>query len=359
MNVRRHVTLALALAGTLAALAAFGGAAATAGISAGCAPRAGAASAASPPAVALERVAGDFAQPLYVAAPPGDTHRLFVVEKTGRIRIVKDGVLLPEPFLDLSGLVSTSGEQGLLSMAFHPRFAANGRFYVDYTEPRRRHPCGALRRLDVGPRRRRPGHAQGDPSRAPALRQPQRRAAPVRPRRQALRGHGRRWQRRRPAGPGAGPAKPARQAPAHHSGYLTAQGRHLRQGAAQPVALLVRPRHRRPLDRRRGTEPARGDRPPASGSPAGRQPRMERLRGHAGLRPRRRCASSTRTASSGPSSSTRTTSARASPAATSTGGRRSRACAASTSSATSPAGASGRWTGHAHLASDCRGRTAS
>jgi glucose/arabinose dehydrogenase len=83
--------------------------------------------------VALERVAGDFEQPLYVAAAPGDTHRLFVVEKTGRIRIVKDGVLVPEPFLDLSRLVSTSGEQGLLSMAFHPRFAANRRFYVNYT----------------------------------------------------------------------------------------------------------------------------------------------------------------------------------------------------------------------------------
>jgi glucose/arabinose dehydrogenase len=46
---------------------------------------------------------------------------------------VKDGSVLPGPFLDLSALVSTGGERGLLSMAFHPRYAENGRFYVDYT----------------------------------------------------------------------------------------------------------------------------------------------------------------------------------------------------------------------------------
>ncbi len=91
------------------------------------------AEAAAPTAVALERVPGDFSQPLYVAAPPGDGGRLFVVEKAGLIRIVKDGEVLPVPFLDLTDRVSTSGEQGLLSMAFHPRYAANGRFYVNFT----------------------------------------------------------------------------------------------------------------------------------------------------------------------------------------------------------------------------------
>ena len=58
---------------------------------------------------------------------------MFVVEKTGRIVIVKDGALLARPFLDISGKVTNGGEQGLLSMAFHPRYAANGRFFVDYT----------------------------------------------------------------------------------------------------------------------------------------------------------------------------------------------------------------------------------
>jgi hypothetical protein len=56
-----------------------------------------------------------------------------VVEKTGRIRIVAGGLVLPAPFLDLSALVSGDSEQGLLSMAFHPRYADNGRFFVDYT----------------------------------------------------------------------------------------------------------------------------------------------------------------------------------------------------------------------------------
>ncbi len=55
------------------------------------------------------------------------------MEKTGRIVIVKDGALLARPFLDISGKVTKGGEQGLLSMAFHPRYAANGRFFVDYT----------------------------------------------------------------------------------------------------------------------------------------------------------------------------------------------------------------------------------
>jgi glucose/arabinose dehydrogenase len=89
--------------------------------------------AAAPPAVSLQKVPGTFDQPLYVTAPPGDTTRLFVVEKTGRIRIVQNGALLAQPFLDLSGSVSSTGERGLLSMAFDPAYASNGRFSVDYT----------------------------------------------------------------------------------------------------------------------------------------------------------------------------------------------------------------------------------
>jgi hypothetical protein len=95
------------------------------------APRA---AAASPPAVSLEKLPGAFAQPVYLTAPRGDTARLFVVEKTGAIRIIKGGAVLPRPFLDISGRVSKGGEQGLLSMAFHPRYATNRRFYVNYTD---------------------------------------------------------------------------------------------------------------------------------------------------------------------------------------------------------------------------------
>ncbi len=85
------------------------------------------------PVVGLERIPGDFAEPLYVAAVPGDTSRLFVVEKGGLIRIVKDDVLA-EPFLDLSASVSTGSEQGLLSLAFDPDYQRSGKFYVNFTD---------------------------------------------------------------------------------------------------------------------------------------------------------------------------------------------------------------------------------
>lgn len=71
--------------------------------------------------------------PLYLTTAPGDNNRLFIVEKGGLIRIIKNGTLLGTPFLDIRHLVSTKGEQGLLGLAFDPNYAANGRFYVSYT----------------------------------------------------------------------------------------------------------------------------------------------------------------------------------------------------------------------------------
>ncbi len=87
----------------------------------------------SPPALALQLVASGLSGPLLVTAPPGDS-RLFIVEKRGRIRVVKNGALLATPFLDITSLVSTGSEQGLLGLAFHPRYGTNGRFVVDYTD---------------------------------------------------------------------------------------------------------------------------------------------------------------------------------------------------------------------------------
>jgi glucose/arabinose dehydrogenase len=84
--------------------------------------------------VRLQEVASGLAFPTYLTSPPGDTDRLFILEKGGAIRIVKDGALLPDPFLDLSGAVSTGSEQGLLGLAFDPAYAENGRFVVHYTD---------------------------------------------------------------------------------------------------------------------------------------------------------------------------------------------------------------------------------
>jgi len=81
----------------------------------------------------LVEAASGFDQPVYVTAPAGDP-RLFVVEQTGKIRIVSGGAVLPNPFLDISAKITAGGERGLLSMAFHPNYAQNGWFYVDYTD---------------------------------------------------------------------------------------------------------------------------------------------------------------------------------------------------------------------------------
>jgi len=83
----------------------------------------------------LTPVASGLDRPVHLTGAPGDA-RLFVVEQTGRIRVIENGRLLPEPFLDLSDSVSRGSERGLLSVAFHPKFATNGRLFVDYTDRR-------------------------------------------------------------------------------------------------------------------------------------------------------------------------------------------------------------------------------
>jgi len=79
-------------------------------------------------------VAGGLSQPVLIAAAPGDTTRLFIVEKAGTIRILRSGSLLSRPFLDIGSRVSGGSEQGLLGLAFHPGYATNQKFYVDYTD---------------------------------------------------------------------------------------------------------------------------------------------------------------------------------------------------------------------------------
>jgi glucose/arabinose dehydrogenase len=80
-------------------------------------------------------VLGGFDKPVFVTSAPGDPTTLYVVEQPGTIKIVKNGSIAGT-FLDLRGHVSGGEEQGLLSMAFHPQYATNHRFYVDYTDTR-------------------------------------------------------------------------------------------------------------------------------------------------------------------------------------------------------------------------------
>jgi len=81
----------------------------------------------------VEQVASGLDRPLYLTSPEGD-ERLFVVEQPGSIRIVRNGAVQAEPYLDIRSRVGSGGERGLLSLAFHPRFRDNGRFFVNFTD---------------------------------------------------------------------------------------------------------------------------------------------------------------------------------------------------------------------------------
>lgn len=83
----------------------------------------------------LEHVTRGFDSPVYITGAGDGSGRLFVVEKDGKIKIIRNGAVVNESFLDISGIVnSNGGEMGLLSVAFHPGFSDNGRFFVDYTD---------------------------------------------------------------------------------------------------------------------------------------------------------------------------------------------------------------------------------
>jgi glucose/arabinose dehydrogenase len=127
-------------AGCLAALllaSCGGGAGVTPAPGASAAPG-GACSAGTPvpgsPALAAVRVLSGLDSPVDLQVPRGDRERMFVVEQGGLIRIARGGSLLPKPFLDLRGRISSGGERGLLGLAFHPDYARVPRFYVNYTD---------------------------------------------------------------------------------------------------------------------------------------------------------------------------------------------------------------------------------
>ncbi len=104
--------------------------------------------------VRLAPVAQGFHRPLYVTHAGDESGRLFLLEQSGKIWILKDGLRSAQPFLDVSGLISQVAltnhytEQGLLGIAFHPDYAANDIFFIYYTD---RAGDTALARYQVSP----------------------------------------------------------------------------------------------------------------------------------------------------------------------------------------------------------------
>jgi glucose/arabinose dehydrogenase len=84
--------------------------------------------------MAFRQVANGLDSPLGIASTPSEPDRLYIVEQPGLVRVLEDGKLLSEPFLDVQDQVVSGGEQGLLSLAFDPEYESTGLFYVDYTD---------------------------------------------------------------------------------------------------------------------------------------------------------------------------------------------------------------------------------
>ena len=84
-------------------------------------------------AVQLEPVLAGLASPLYLTNARDGTNRLFIVEQAGRVKVLQPQAAMPSTFLDITGRVLSGGEQGLLGLAFHPQYAINRRFFLNYT----------------------------------------------------------------------------------------------------------------------------------------------------------------------------------------------------------------------------------
>ncbi len=95
------------------------------------------ATALEPQKIIFRQIATGLTNPVYITNAADGSGRIFVLERAGKIRIVKNGMLLATPFLNIqSSVKSTGSEQGLLALAFHPSYSTNGKFYVVYTAPK-------------------------------------------------------------------------------------------------------------------------------------------------------------------------------------------------------------------------------
>ncbi len=82
----------------------------------------------------LELVVDGLSSPVLMIDPDDGTGRMFIVQQSGQVLIRQDDAVLEQPFLDISGQISTDSEQGLLSIALHPDFANNGQFFIYFTD---------------------------------------------------------------------------------------------------------------------------------------------------------------------------------------------------------------------------------
>src|SRR5215475_3673195 len=85
------------------------------------------------PRVALQTIASGFSAPVDLQMPKDGTGRFFVVEEGGTVKIIQNGSVVAQNFLDIRSKVTSHGELGLLGLTFHPDYSNNGRFFVNYT----------------------------------------------------------------------------------------------------------------------------------------------------------------------------------------------------------------------------------
>jgi len=89
-----------------------------------------------PARISFQETASGLTSPIFITNAGDGSDRIFIVEQTGTIRILKNGILQAAPFLDIHTIIRSGGEQGLLALAFHPSYGTNGIFFVVYTAPR-------------------------------------------------------------------------------------------------------------------------------------------------------------------------------------------------------------------------------
>lgn len=91
-------------------------------------------SSAQPAFLDTEEVVNGFSSPVGLTNADDGSNRIFVIQQGGQIKVVENNILLPNAFLDISTLITSGGESGLLGLAFHPDYSSNGFFFINYTD---------------------------------------------------------------------------------------------------------------------------------------------------------------------------------------------------------------------------------